>query len=119
MTDNEIEQVVAEKVMGWTNVHEEGDRSWGVPPHLRDLAPRCRAGSIWPIPNVCTDPAAWGALLVHLHTVGLCPSLAGHTHTGWHALVGDGYRWNEASPGRALALAALRAYGVEVTNGYS
>lgn len=75
----------------------------------------------YPINNprpFCTDPAAWGALLVWLASERLMPKLRwDEIDAQWVAQVGRSALYElgrDAQPGRALALAALRAHGVEV-----
>lgn len=106
MTDNEINARVAalrddtieQDADGWYVVGENGHR--------------------WPPPDYCNDPAAWGALLSHLgrRMAQLSAMMGGNL---WQArmLKPDGVTpviAEDSLPGRALALAALRAYGVEV-----
>lgn len=98
MTDNEINRLVAERVMGWTF------------PHLR------------PNSQFCTDPAAWAGLLVWLAADRKPRGVSLDTWPDeglWEVTIGalDGERRvsvYDANPGRALALAALRAYGVTI-----
>jgi hypothetical protein len=102
MTDHEINRAVAE-ARGWKPIDMGGaGEGWEKP-----------NGGIGALPRVCTDPAAWGALFEELAQKGLNPELAavGDKH---RASVGKrmrGIRPLEASPGRALALAFLKAVG--------
>ena len=109
VTDNEINRLVAERVMGW--VYEPGDPTFG-----RDWI--THDGDRSRLRDWCTDPAAWAGLLVWLKEQGNKPQLIYDGHDWWASLFArDGWarkRIDADSPGRALALAALRAYGVEV-----
>lgn len=128
MTDNEINEAI-ERLMG-----REPCEGWS----QMMSAAAFLAGGIWQSScghqgdtcypaghprNVCTDPAAWGALLVWMAN-DRSPrgtSLNWWPDEGlWEACIGaldgeDSIAVMSAHPGRALALAALRAYGVEVT----
>lgn len=109
MTDATINRLVAERVMGW--VYEPGDPTFG-----RDWI--THDGDRSRLRDWCTDPAAWAGLLTHL--APYWPRLVCHAANGthWAVYLYDatsrvvGYA-DADSPGRALALAALRAYGVE------
>jgi len=62
----------------------------------------------------CTDPAAWGALLVWLKEQGKRVSIEGNIlKDDWFATVGT-HGKTDMLPGAALVLATLAAYGVEV-----
>lgn len=74
-------------------------------------------------PNVCHSPAAWGALLEWLKTQWYSPGITHDHHVWWSAYV----VWSdkdevkradamELSPGRALAVAFLRARGHEIAD---
>lgn len=64
-----------------------------------------------PVPDVANDPAAWGALLAELATEERMPLLMWGAN--WHACVwrdGNTGMWEtDPTPGRALALAFLKA----------
>ena len=76
--------------------------------------------------NYTTDPAAWGALFVWLADQDRLPSLKNAAkivsvfapHPLWIAEVKNSSDWRNQRqselPGRALVLATLAAYGVEV-----
>jgi hypothetical protein len=99
VTDQEINRAVAEargQITGHTAV---GD----IPPRL---------------PDVCTDPAAWGALLEELAAQNTTPSLhrgpsLAHNTVVWFAVVYNKFGTHQTAsdplPGRALALAFLKA----------
>ncbi len=119
-TDAELNRLIAERVMGWTTGKHD------------------RLGNIWDMPNgmqttcpaYCTDPAAWGGLFVWLAEQGRQPELFGYTkaekgddrycailyakYNPVNARVWPTADGSAASPGRALVLATLAAYGVEV-----
>jgi hypothetical protein len=92
MTDDEINRLVAEKVMGFTKIGE-ADSSY--------------------IPDYCNDLAVLGNLLVWLCNNGKQrPYLYANYAMRWVAGV-EGYdECHSGKPGRALALAALRAHEV-------
>lgn len=112
MTDAEINQKTAH-MLGWRFVtSEDGEPRW--------LSPDGFDVQDYP-PDYCTDPAAWGALFVRMADRRCSPRI---THDpdqmnggpGEYVATVEQYdRASRTSPGRALALAALRAHGVEVT----
>lgn len=142
MTNDEINRAVAERVMGWTRhdglprAWKRADGSWAgwwYEEPLMDIDDDVEyadsgyriipgrwldAGSqVWDT----ADPAAWGALLVWLATdreprgtsLDYWPD-----EQLWEVTIGamldeQIVRCRDALPGRALCLAALRAYGVE------
>ncbi len=132
MTDNEINRLVAERVMGWSIYHYDKDIAANcyyilVDTELNPVAAfdgwhtgeRKTEAEAWAdAPAYCTDPAAWAGLLVWLKEQGNKPQLIYDGHDWWASLFArDGWARkgiDADSPGRALALAALRAYGVEV-----
>jgi len=110
MTDNEINKAVAERVMGWRQCLCKLDCEFWYEGDTEHT-----------LPAYCTDPAAWGGLYDWLRThgwevsliargVGTTEARARHHHArGYFGMAED------AETGRALALAALKAHGVEVT----
>lgn len=72
------------------------------------------------VPAYCTDPAAWGALLVWVKEQGRVPAIAAfYDRDEYLATINVSPDWAcfdgvATTPGRALVLAALRAWGVEV-----
>jgi hypothetical protein len=104
-TDNELNRLIAERVMGWT--YEGVGRFGGLDAWLTP------DGGVTGIRDYCTDPAAWGALFVWLAECGCTPMIEHDGLGSYTATVkGDGRVVN--LPGRALVLATLAAYGVEV-----
>jgi hypothetical protein len=107
-TDNELNRLIAERVMG--KAPDKNESQWrGV---LAGVAL-----SEYSYPDYCTDPAAWGALLEWLHERDYYPELGSGPQ--WRAslhrvLPTSGKTAYAATPGRALVLATLAAYGVEV-----
>ena len=102
-SDAELNRLVAERVMGYKLINGGGAGPLWETPEGRWLAPR----------NYCTDPEAWGALFVWLAERGYAPSLE-YDGLGTYAVaVGKSFA-TTVSPGRALVLATLAAYGVEV-----
>lgn len=108
MDDATINRLVAERVMGHAVY---GGFTWTLP----DKALVCQG-----VPDYCATPAAWGALLVWMAN-DRSPrgtSLNWWPDEGlWEACIGaldgeDSIAVMSAQPGRALALAALKAYGV-------
>jgi hypothetical protein len=111
MTDHEINRAVAE-ARGWT----PPETLYGLAHYPDGLMVRPE-----PVPAVCTDPAAWGALLEWLAEQGRSPRLAHDEWEDhglvWYALVfGPGapaesqpFEVFDPLPGRALALAFLKA----------
>jgi hypothetical protein len=67
----------------------------------------------YPVIDYCTDPAAWGALFVRLAEFG-CTPLIEHDGLGSYTATVKGDGRVIDLPGRALVLATLAAYGVEV-----
>lgn len=110
MDDATINRLVAERVLGWRQ--KAGSKYQWVMPDDRPSG----------LPDFCNSPAAWGELLVWLARCGWTPRLVCETSAGncWSAYLYDktarvaGSSSESRTPGRALALAALRAYGVEV-----
>lgn len=101
MTDAEINALVAKLIERQLGVGEQS------------LAPRN-------VMDYCNDPAAWGALFVWLADNNHTPEL-NHTRVSFmphyqatvYGRMIDGDT-RDVKPGRALAIAALRAHGVEV-----
>jgi hypothetical protein len=58
--------------------------------------------------NVCTDPAAWGALYEEMPRNGYTAQLE-YDGLGTHTAVVNGKQAQDVRPGRALALAFLKA----------
>jgi hypothetical protein len=112
MTDHEINRAVAE-ARGWKPIDMGGaGEGWEKP-----------NGGIGALPRVCTDPAAWGALLEWLHGQYYSPGITHDHHVWWSAYViwseNDEVRRAEAmelSPGRALAVAFLRSKGHDIAD---
>jgi hypothetical protein len=109
-TDNELNHLIAERVMGWKELPLDDD-----------------LGDVWEMPNshinmlpwYCTDPAAWGALFVWLAGQPRHQQIRlGHGVKDWYAVICGTRRADVSAsdplPGRALALATLAAHGVEV-----
>lgn len=78
-------------------------------------------GYMLAVPNICTDPAAWGGLLEELAAQNTTPSLhrgpsLAHNTVEWFATVYNTYgtpqHAHDPKPGRALALAFLASKGV-------
>ena len=159
MTDEQINRLVAERVMGygptemricgrdpetgtWEDVQcwtdDLGAPYWGAATEIKPcynwlntpspiakgwtpegIAEADRRSYWHVVLDYCTDPAAWAGLYLHLTTQAMTQvSLVWtrkpgkeHTASVWwkHKMV----IIEDALPGRALALAALRAYGVE------
>lgn len=141
-TDAEINHLVAEQVMG-LDITKKSEHTWKRREHgtIDNFAmengyhngPVCtRCGYSFcehcdedgytttscqaHISDYCNDPAAWGALFVWLASHWHNPQLTAYIDQ-------DGVRYSaimrkgdaeDTNPGRALAIAALRAYGVEV-----
>lgn len=107
MTDQEINRAVAE-ARGWTPIDMGGaGEGWEKP-----------NGGIGALPRVCTDPAAWGALLEELAAQNTTPSIhrgpsLAHNTVVWFAVVYNKFGAHQTAsdplPGRALALAFLKA----------
>lgn len=106
MTDNEINARVA-ALRGHT-IAQDAD-GWYI---VSDSTHR------WPLADYCNDPVAWAALLVWLTTQAMTQvSLVWTWKPGkqWQASIWWKHKMVTAEdplPGRALALAALRAHGV-------
>ena len=115
MTDNEINRAVCEKVLGWAHFQREPDSWWVDFKQVRTCA----------TPDFCNDWAAFGILWEHLAKTGALPCLEIDSEAG-------GLHWGEPmatvygaadknyprvsydpDPCRALAMAALKAHGVE------
>lgn len=68
-------------------------------------------------PDICTDPAAWGALFTEIKAAGLVPAIAAlYDEDAYMATINmgrDGVCFEEVDPrpGRALALVYLKAMG--------
>lgn len=135
MTDDELNRLVAERVMGWSIYHYDKDYASNCYYMLTDadgdpVAPfaglhtgeRKTEAEAWAdVPAYCTNPAAWGALLDWLAGENRGPVLMANFPgvTDWRAEVWaeDDNNRHEAIdilPGRALVLATLKAWGVEV-----
>lgn len=94
------------RVCGWPIVSDDEPGCWQSNCSMRP-PPAKRADEP---ADVCTSPAAWGALFVELKE---CPSIEYDglgTYTAW---VG-GCVATDAKPGRALAMAFLKAKGVSL-----
>lgn len=71
-------------------------------------------------PRYCTDPARWGALLMWLAEQRRYPSVyfsqmdSAFVAEAMHPNDGSGFVASDPLPGRALVIATLRAWGVEV-----
>ena len=118
MTDNEINRLVCEKVLGWTEeplpVHKEwtwGDTFWRIGP----------SGGVGHTPDFCNDWRAFGLLWEALVKDERSPDIQQVARTARALVALHPYDNHEAdvfdsSPCRALALAALKAYGVKEEN---
>lgn len=129
MTEAEINRAVAEHLgqpleppcerYHSTDESEHSEDGWsgfcytcGLP--ISEVAPEPR--------RYCSDPAAWGGLFEHLCREKRNPMLWWERQDRIGASVNTEPRYDcaaqveafDALPGRALALAALRAHGVEV-----
>lgn len=121
MTNEQINRLVAEKVCGYTSDVEDG--FW---PNIYEVwrdADGYKVCEHSP-PDYCANAAAWGALLQFLKDEGKRPQLRGNA-THWLAILTvlcpppdddwfEDFTAEDAAPGRALAIAALRAHGVDV-----
>jgi hypothetical protein len=97
MTDQEINRAVAE-ARGWKPIDMGGaGEGWEKP-----------NGGIGALPRVCTDPAAWGALYEEMPRNGYAVQLE-YDGLGTHTAVVNGKQAQDIRPGRALALAFLKA----------
>lgn len=116
MTNDELNEAVA-RARGWTRTEEGNGQSWGVPPHEQDPSSPW-GGQSMPVPDVCLDPAAWGALFEELSTTHAQVKLIyiyGQPQP-WQATIWKGHKMFEAAssgPGRALGMAFLKSKGVE------
>ena len=114
MTDEQINKAVA-GLLGWGDWWQDKQSGmwWGsMPnPHIED--------DKMPLPDYCTDPAAWAGLFIEIKARGLVPAIAAfYEENAYMATINVGhdgacYIASDALPGRALALAALKAYGAE------
>lgn len=116
MTDKELNQLVAERVLGHTVAHD----SWG---NQCLVLVEDNDSEHWPaLPDYCTEPAAWGFLFTYLLTQKRKPSIWQEAQDLVGAMVGTVSNFNNAvmeesynaDVGRALVLATLAAYGVKV-----
>lgn len=122
----ELDALIAEKVMGWENVHKHGSRLVGIPPTQPGI-PVCLAGG--EIPPYSTDIAAAWEVVEKLQkdnpfwktsnyegwmNFNLGPT-TGNDGFGWYANFGDSntIAYGKTAP-HAICLAALKALGVEV-----
>ena len=96
MTNDELNRRVAE-LRGWTEqpTAKFGPNIWMRPD-----------GGLRPLPDYCTDPAAWGALFVALAGEGYCPSIQAEFANRYIATVGRANA-SAATPGAGLCLAYI------------
>ena len=140
-TDAEINRLVGERAFGfWVYHYSKGyasdcyyvlldaednhvvpfERALGIRTGYRQTEAEAWAD----VPDYCNDPAAWGALFVWLAERGHCPRFVCETESG---NLYTAYLYDEtanvsgfgqhAQPGRALALAFLRAKGLPAFGG--
>jgi hypothetical protein len=105
MTDQEIERAVA-LARGWTPIPMgAAGEGWERP-----------SGGIGALPRVCSDPAAWGALLSELGMAGydiellILPGIPASVRIRRPGALQSGYG-TDAEIGRAIARAFLGARG--------
>lgn len=121
MTDAELNRAVAE-ARGYTIYHY--DKDYAEQCYYALTAPdgsavgdhhRIEAWAWAEAPNVCTDPAAWGALFTELKARGFIAAISAHYMDDLYTAVlrreYGGITWeaDDPAPGRALALAFLKA----------
>ena len=107
MNNDELNRLVCERVLGWRTADAGGGQRWWFPPN----------GSSVPTPDFCNDWTAfgvlWEALVKIMHEVHLCRYEDGVIEA--MVLTEQGISQQvDPDPRRALALAALKAYSVEV-----
>ena len=122
LSDRELDALVAEKVMGWTDIWTDGDYFMAYPPHEQRIMQKMGVGYAerYPIPNYSSEISAAWEVVEKMRQEGLTVTIT-TPPTGWKNWDVRGWDDNnndnrfiaraDTAP-RAICIAALHAKGV-------